>query len=356
MKKIVKILLTVVIVAGLVTAAGFVMMNNKKKNDEKTAVVAQTNSAVAVRVSKVEKIPLNLDFTANGKFAPGQELNFSAETAGRVISVLVDEGSVVRKGQTLAVIKTENLSVDVQTAKDAYQTALKDKQRYENAFKTGGVTQQQVDQAELALINAEAKVKQANIRVADANIRASINGIVNKRMIEPGSVLAAGTQLFEIVDVSTLTLDVAVTEAQVASLKVGDAVAVKVSVLPGQEFKGKVKFIAPKADASLNFPVKIEIANNNAKSLKAGMYGMAQFSFPQQQPVILIPRGAFVGSVSNNQVFVADANNKVQLRTVISGRIAGEQVEVVSGLQEGEQVVVSGQINLADGSTIAIIK
>lgn len=356
MKKIVKILLTVVIVASLVAVAGFVMTNNKKKNDEKTAVVAQTNSAIAVKVNKVEKVPLSLDFLANGKFAPGQELNFSAETAGRVISVLVDEGSYVSKGQTLAVIKTENLSVDVQTAKDAYQNALKDKQRYENAFKTGGVTQQQVDQAELALTNAEAKVKQANIRVSDANIRASINGIVNKRMIEPGSVLAPGTQLFEIVDVSTLTLDVAVTEAQVANLKTGDAVVVKASVLPDQEFKGKVKFIAPKADASLNFPVKIEITNNTAKSLKAGMYGMAQFSFPQQQPVILIPRSAFVGSVSNNQVFVADANNKVQLRTVVSGRIAGEQVEVVSGLQEGEQVVISGQINLADGSTIAIIK
>lgn len=356
MKKIGKILLAVVIVAALVVAAGFVISNNKKKNEEKTAIVAQTNSAIAVRVSKVEKTPLSLDFLANGKFAPGQELNFSAETAGRVISVLVDEGSYVRKGQTLATIKTENLSVDVQTAKEAYQNALKDKQRYENAFKTGGVTQQQVDQAELSLLNAEARVKQANIKIGDANIRASINGIVNKRMIEPGSVLAPGTQLFEIVDVSTLTLDVAVTEAQVASLKVGDAVAVKASVLPDQEFKGKVQFIAPKADASLNFPIKIQITNNTAKSLKAGMYGIAQFSFPAQQAVILVPRSAFVGSVSNNQIFVADANNKVQLRSVVSGRIVGDEVEVISGLTEGEQVVTSGQINLTDGSTIAIIK
>ncbi len=356
MKKIGKILLAVVIVAALVVVAGFVISNNKKKNEEKTAIVAQTNSAIAVRVATVEKTPLNFDFNANGKFAPGQELNFSAETAGRVISVLVDEGSYVRKGQTLAVIKTENLSVDVQTAKEAYQNALKDKQRYENAFKTGGVTQQQVDQAALSLLNAEARVKQANIKVNDANIRASINGIVNKRMIEPGSVLAPGTQLFEIVDVSTLTLDVAVTEAQVANLKLGDAIVVKASVLPDQEFKGKVQFIAPKADASLNFPVKIEITNNNAKSIKAGMYGIAQFSFAQQQPVIMIPRSAFVGSVSNNQVFVADVNNKVQLRNVVAGRIIGEQVEVLSGLQEGEQVVTSGQINLADGSTIAIIK
>ncbi len=356
MKKIVKILLTVVIVGALIAVAGFVMTNNKKKNEEKTAVVAQTNSAIAVKVSKVEKLPLSLDFLANGKFAPGQELNFAAETAGRVINVLVDEGSYVRKGQTLATIKTENLSVDVQTAKEAYQNALKDKQRYENAFKTGGVTQQQVDQAALSLLNAEARVKQANIKIGDANIRASINGIVNKRMIEPGSVLAPGTQLFEIVDVSTLTLDVAVTEAQVANLKVGDAVAVKASVLPDQEFKGKVQFIAPKADASLNFPIKIQITNNTAKSLKAGMYGIAQFTFPQQQAVILIPRSAFVGSVSNNQVFVADANNKVQLRSVVSGRIVGEQVEVISGLTEGEQVVTSGQINLADGSTVTIIK
>lgn len=261
----------------------------------------------------------------------------------------------MRKGQTLAIIKTENLAVDVQVAREAYANALRDKERYENAYKTGGVTQQQVDQAALTLKNAAARIQQANIKVADANLRASINGVVNKRLIEPGSVLAAGTKLFEIVDVSKLTLDIAVSEAQVANLKVGDTVAVTASVLPGKQFRGKIIFIAAKADESLNFPVKIEVANNNGSALKAGMYGSASFVFPQQAPAILIPRSAFVGGVASNEVFVSKAG-KAELRKVVPGRILGEQVEIVQGLTAGEEVIVTGQINLMNGSVISIIK
>ena len=355
MKKFTKILISVLAITGTFVIIGAVLANNKEKNESKTAIVAETNNSVAVKTDSVKMLPMDISFSANGKFSPSQELEFSSETAGRVIKVLVDEGSHVSKGQTLAIIKTENLSVDVQTAKEAYANALKDKQRYENAYSTGGVTKQQVDQAELNLKNAAARVQQASIKVSDANLRASINGVINKRMIEPGSVLAAGTKLFEIVDVSKLTLDIAVSEAQVASLKAGDVVSINTSVLPGENFTGKISFIAAKADESLNFPVKIEVANKKGNSIKAGMYGTANFEFPQQAPAILIPRSSFVGGVSSNQVFVAQ-NGKAELRKVVSGRILGDKIEIPEGLIEGEQVIVTGQINLMNGAGISIIK
>ncbi|RYE09483.1 MAG: efflux RND transporter periplasmic adaptor subunit, partial [Sphingobacteriales bacterium] len=202
--------------------------------------------------------------------------------------VLVDEGSYVRRGQTLAIIKTDVLNIDLETAQAGYQNALKDKQRYENAFKTGGVTQQQLDQAKLALENAAARVGQARIRVSDANIRSSINGIVNKRYIEPGAVVNPGTQLFELVDVSKLKLQITVNETQVASLKTGTKVDVKASVFPDETFTGTVRFIAPMADASLNFPVEVELSSNPGNKIKAGMYGTALFNFGTTAPVITL--------------------------------------------------------------------
>ena len=81
---------------------------------------------------------------------------------------------------------------------------------------------------------------------------------MNKKYIEPGSVLGAGTQLFDIVNVSKLKLKVNVNENQVAGLRVGNTINVKASVYPDASFSGKISFIAPKADASLNFPVEIE--------------------------------------------------------------------------------------------------
>lgn len=356
-KKIIRIVITSVITIGVFVLIGSVLANNKKKNAAQTAVVAQTTSGdVAVRVSPVQKQSIELDFSANGNFAPAQQMNFAAENSGRVVRVLVDEGSYVRRGQTLAIIKTDLLNIDLETAQAAYQNALRDKQRYENAFQTGGVTQQQLDQAKLQLENAEARVRQARVRVGDANIKSSINGIVNKRYIEPGAVVNPGTQLFELVDVSKLKLAITINETQVANLKVGHKVDVKASVFPDKNFGGTISFIAPKADASLNFPVEIEIASNPGNQLKAGMYGTAVFSFGNAAPVITIPRSAFVGSVSTNQVFVVENGKTARLRNMIAGRVLGDKVEVLQGLKEGETIITSGQINLADGSKISPIK
>lgn len=351
-----RIVLTIAIIIGAVALIGWVLTNNKKKNQEKVSVVAQSNSDVAVKVSPVQKLVLESDFAANGNFEPAAQMEFAAESAGRVVRVLVDEGSRVRKGQTLAIIDAGVVNVDLESAQANLQNAQRDLQRYENAFKTGGVTQQQLDQARLAVQNAQARVSQSRIRVGDANVRATINGVVNKRYIEPGAYVAPGTRMFELVDVSKLKLSVTVNETQVAHLKVGDKVQVKASVFPDKTYNGRVNFIAAKADASLNFPVEIEIAANPGNQLRAGMYGTALFEFPQQAPAIVVPRTAFAGSVSSNQVFVVEGGNTARIRKVVAGRILGDQVEIMGGLNEGETVITSGQINLVDGSKVSALK
>ena len=353
MKKVIYIVAILAVLAG----GYFILMKNKEKNESESAVVSQKNSAVAVRTAVVKNEIPNMEYEANGTFEPSQQLEFPAENNGRVVRVLVDEGDVVRKGQVLAVIKGDQLSVELTNAQAAYNTAVTDRQRYENAFQTGGVTKQQVDQAKLGVANAKARLDQARLSIGDASIKSSINGIVNKRNIEPGSVVSPGTILFELVNVSTLKLRVTVTEQQVATLKPGSEVAVKASVFPDKEFKGKITFIAPKADESLNFPVEIEITNNTNNQIKAAMYATAIFGRGEKsgKPVLTVPRNAFIGGVGNNQVFVVN-NDTAKLTKVTSGRIFGEEVEVLAGLNEGDVVITSGQINLQDGTKVSVIK
>lgn len=355
MKKNKNLLLTVLVVIAALGCIGFVLNKNKASNEEKTKIAAATNASVVVRTDTVKHRQLDMDFVANGNFAPLQDLTFSAEKAGRVVSVLVKEGSRVSIGQVLATIRVEQLSNDLENAKANYQNALQEKERFENAYKTGGVTQQQVAQQKLNLDNAAAKVRQASINIGDASIRSSINGIVNKKYIEPGSVLAPGASMFDIVNVSRLKLKVTVSEARVAGLKTGDPIQVTASVYPDQKYEGKVTFIAAKADNSLNFPVEIEIDNAKGNELKAGMYGTALFPTDHASELMVISRNAFVGSVSSNQVFVMDQQATARLRTVTSGRIVGDQVEILSGLKDGDIVIVSGQINLKDGAKVAAI-
>jgi membrane fusion protein (multidrug efflux system) len=354
MKKVIYILAGV----GVIALGAFILTKNKEKNDAETAVVSQKSNSVAVKAATVKNEKPNTEYIANGTFEAAQQLEFPAENNGRVIKVLVDEGDAVRVGQVLAVIKGDQLSIELQNTQAAYQTAVADNQRYENAFKSGGVTKQQLDQAKLSLANAKARYDQAKVNFGDASIKSSINGIVNKRNIEPGSVVSPGTVLFELVNVSTLKLRVTVTEQQVASLKLGTQIPVSVSVYPDKEFSGKITFIAPKADESLNFPVDIEITNNTNNQIKAGMYGSAKFGSNKtsnQPSVLTIPRIAFIGGVGNSQVFVVN-DSIAKLVKITAGRIFGEEVEVLGGLKEGDVVVTSGQINLQDGTKVSVIK
>ncbi|HQV35337.1 MAG TPA: efflux RND transporter periplasmic adaptor subunit [Flavobacterium sp.] len=354
MKKTLLIIITIVASLALV---GYVLTKNKAANKAKTDIVAEKNAAVSVKVAQVKTENVSLDFVANGNFAPTQELNFSAEKSGKVISVLVDEGDYVKVGQTLVIVRSDVINVNAQTAKAAYENAKSDYARYENAFQTGGVTKQQLDQAKLQLTNAQSNLTQANINVGDTKVKAPIKGFINKRYIEPGSILTGmpATQMFEIVDVSKLKLKVTVNESQVASLKIGNTVDVTSSVFPDKVAKGKIIFIAPKADESLNFPVEIEITNSANSDIKAGMYGTATFATSQKQDLKVVPRNAFVGSVSSNQIFVVE-NGVAKLKKVTAGRILGDQVEIINGLSDGETVIVTGQINLQDGNAVEIIK
>ena len=103
-------------------------------------------------------------------------------------------------------------------------------------------------------------------------------------------------------------------------------------------------------------PVEIEIANTQSNELKAGMYGTAVFAANQKKESLkIVPRNAFVGSVSSNEVFVVE-NNIAKFKKVTAGRILGDKVEILDGLNDGDIVVVTGQINLQDGNTVEIIK
>jgi RND family efflux transporter, MFP subunit len=353
-----KKLLYIVIGIAVIALIAFILMNNKKENEAKTAIVAEKNAAVSVKIDTVKTEEVSLDFISNGNFEPTQELKFSAEKSGKVVKVLAKEGDYVTVGQTLAIVRSDVLNVDAQTANATYQNAVTDYNRYENAFKTGGVTKQQLDQAKLAMVNAKSQLTQANINVGDTRIKAPISGFINKKYIEPGSMLtgAPATELFDIVNVSKLKLKVTVNESQVASLKVGTTINVSASVYPDKTFSGKITFIASKADESLNFPVEIEIANNASNDLKAGMYGTAEFASKQQkQSLMIVPRNAFVGSVSSNQIFVIE-NGAAKLKTVTAGRILGDKVEILKGLSDGEHVIITGQINLQNGSKVEVIK
>lgn len=349
-----KFIIPSAIIIAVLAGIFFILNKNKAKNEAQTAIVAQSNAAVAVRAAEAVYKELNTQYITNGIFSPKQEVKIAAETNGKVVKVLVEEGARVGAGQTLAIIEGDKQDVSVSNAQAVYSNAKAELARYENAYATGGVTKQQLDQVKLKLENAKNNLQSARIEATDVYIKASFAGIVNKRFIEPGSYVNPGKELFEIVDVSTLKLSVNVDEKNIGEIKTGQQVIVESSVHPDEQWTGIVTFIAPKADANLNFPVELEIKNNANHDLKAGMYGVAKFGGNETDHVFVVPRNAFVGNVSSNKIFAAQ-EGKAILKEVVAGRNFGDYIEVISGIDKGELVITTGQINLLNETPIKII-
>ncbi len=350
MKKVV----TVILIVGTVAFVAYKLYSNKEKNAQEVAIVAQKNNEVAVKAHTVGKENVSDLFTANGTFVAEQDLNVAAEMGGQVVKIYVKEGQNVTAGQALAQIKADATNVGLDQAKAVLDNAQNEVKRFESAYATGGVTQQQLDQVRLQLKNAQANYNSAQINSGYTVVRSKISGIVSSKQVEEGAFVGAGTPLFNVVNINNLKLQVNVDENQVLHIKEGENAKVITSV-GGNTIDGKVTFVAPKSNGALKFPVEITVSNKS-KDLKAGMYATAQFSSDSKGDVevITVPRTAFVGSVSQNKIFKI-VNGKAELVTVKSGRNFGDKVEILEGLSQGDQIVTSGQINLDNGTAVKAI-
>lgn len=351
MKRIITIFITLL-------AIGFVaykLYSNKEKNAKEVAIVAEKNAQVAVRSIRVGTEKISDLLTSNGTFEAVQDLNVSSEIGGQVVKIFVKEGDWVTAGQILAQTKADQPSVQFENAKSVLENAKNEVKRFESAYQTGGVTAQQLEMIRLQLKNAQANYNNASIISGNTAVRSKISGIVSSKNVEEGTMVAAGTPLFNIVNINELKFRTTIDETRVAKLKLGDLVKISPSALNDQ-IDGKITFIAPKSDGAMKFPVEILVSNKDNK-LKAGMYATAHFSSNNGENVssVVVPRTAFVGSVSQNKIFKI-VDGKAQLVNVKSGRNFGDKVAIESGLSEGDEIVISGQINLDNGTPVKVIQ
>ncbi|NJY61417.1 efflux RND transporter periplasmic adaptor subunit [Salinimicrobium sp. CDJ15-81-2] len=351
MKK--KSIITIVALIAVAAIFFLILQNNKSNNEAELSIVAQENTEIAVRTAPAQRESISGQFTVNGTFQPQTRANISAEMGGQVVAIYVEEGDEVKAGQVIAKLSGDKINVNLNNAKANLDNAISTLERYEAAYKTGGVTAVQLDQARLQVQNARAQFDSASLSSGDTNVRSKVSGIVNEKMVELGMVVGPGTPIIEVVDISSLKLRVEVDEAVVSRLQVGDTVQVVPSVTK-DTISGKITFIAPASNGALKFPVEITV-DNSQRTRRAGMYATAVFNESGMDNVLTIPREAFVGSVSDNRVFVLE-NGIAKLKQIQTGINYGNKVEVTAGLNEGDIVVTSGQINLTDNTPVKILK
>jgi RND family efflux transporter MFP subunit len=321
-----------------------------------------------------------------GGLEPAVKLDLTFGVPGRVRAIgtrrdgaSLHEGDEVTKGQILAQLDDADLkrqaasawlasssaAGEIDAANAAAVQADADLERVKKLASSGTISASEVEKAETANKTARARVdairaqhsaKLEQYAIArrvegDARLSSPIDGVIARRMIDPGENVGGATIAFTVIDTRQMKLVFAVPDARISAVKLGQLVPVHTDALPGTPFVGRVATIHPVADPALRtFAVELSIDNADGK-LRAGMVASAALG----EGALLVPLASIVrapnGAVA---VFVVDGR-RAALRPVTLGDLVGNDVEVAAGVKDGERVVTDGAALLHDGEDVEVL-
>ena len=331
--------------------------------------------AVAVTAAPVVLGTFQNTIDVVGSLAPKFSADVKSEVTATVVDVYVTEWVPVRKGDRLARFDTTEVEAGIAAlkaieaqARVAESRAKREYERAQQLQKYGLITPQAFDDAKSAVEAAEAataasaaQIKTGQARLAKSLLLAPMDGVVAFRGVNVGDRvenMGGNMPLFRIVNSRILDLTVAVPSTRLADVKVGQAMEFTADALPGRTFTGKVMFINPEIDvASRSAKVVAEVVNQDG-ALKGGMFAKGRIVVSNREGVLQVPRESLQNWNLDQQtaeVWVVKGE-QVEKRTVGTGASSDGIVEVVSGVQAGEQVVTRGGFNIRTGDRVAIAK
>ncbi len=264
----------------------------------------------------------------------------AAESLTRM-QTLFDSGAVSK-----AQLDAARLQYDV--ARAQYESA----QQQQSVVQTGA-RPEELEMARAQVIQAQAATTFARLQAANATITSPMSGTVTARSVEPGSLASPGMPLMTVAQVDTVYVVLDVSETDLSRVKVGQIVTVRADAYPDTTFRGLVREIGQAADSrTRTFKVKVGV-ENRGHELKPGMFARAEITAGLRENALVIPRDAVVTENGRTVVFVV-ADGKARARQIELGMVSGPVVEVRSGLEAGESVVVAGQTDLTDGDAVTV--
>ncbi|MBE0651501.1 MAG: efflux RND transporter periplasmic adaptor subunit [Bacteroidales bacterium] len=352
-----KVLRTVIIsVIALAILGGvfFQLRKNKRDMNYDMTIASRKVGAVPVKAEKAHMSTIDFTITTNGVLEANHQLTVVSETQGKITHLYKHLGDYVQKGEVIAKVEDETIRAAEMVAEANVQQHERDIKRYERLSAGDAITKHDLEEAKIGLEKAKADFIKAKKALDNTSITAPISGVINQKFVTEGQFLAGGMQVCEIVDNHQLKIHVKVDGDNIYNVQKGEEVQVVVPVFPDRTFHGVVTAIAVKADKTMNFDVEITLDNTQKIPLKSGLY--AEVNFPvKSKECLVIPKESIVGSMVKPQVFVIE-NNKAVLKDIVTGLSNNHNVQVISGIKEGDQVIYSGQLNLSGNEEVKVIQ
>jgi multidrug efflux system membrane fusion protein len=323
------------------------------------AETAQVQEAVAVRTAPVAREWVTRAVEATGTLHSKDEIDLSFKMPGVIARVLVAEGQLVRRGQTLATLDLREINAQVMAARSAVTKAERDLARAEALYADSVATLAQVQDARTGAEVARSGLQGAAFNRRYAAIVAPADGVVLRKLANDGELVSPGAAVLVLGSSERgQVLRVGVADRDAVRLKVGDAATVRFDAFPGEEFAGSVREVAPAADPRTG-TYQVEVAvQPGGRALASGLVGRVEIRPAAGTEMALVPiQSILEADGSEATVYTLSADGKKARRVPVSvAFIQGERVALSGGLDGVAAVVTDGAAYLGDGAAVKVVE
>ena len=310
-------------------------------------------TAVPVEVVEILPGPISAFIETNGTLEAEREVDIVARTGGPLVALNTEEGVQVRAGEVLAQIDELEARAQVEISRVALQDAETAYERAKASLENAIVSQEVYDQAYSAFESAKAQLAGNEIQLGYTRITAPFDGLIIQRAVKFGETVTAGQQLFRISDFDPLLCVIGVPERDLARLSIGQPAILQVEAFPDEQFRGRVLRISPVVDAATG-TIRVTLEVNRQGRLSPGMFAGVRLVTDVREEALIMPKRALSLESLADSVFVVE-DGAAYRRNVTLGYEEDDRVEVTSGLDRGDRVIVVGQDGLTDATPVQIL-
>lgn len=293
--------------------------------------------------------------SVSGNIEGNKTVRLGFMVAGKVNQITVDEGQNVNSGQLVATLDPTNYSIAKEIADVQVGEASDQYNRSKILHDRKSVSESDFKKIEYSLQGAKAQQKLQGKNLSDTKLFAPLGGILLQKLAEPGEIVATGTPILVVSDISKVKVNAYIPENQLSQIKIGQEASVYIGALD-ETFTGKVAEVGGIADAVTRaFTIKIEVQNPKLV-IRPGM--IAEISLPSSKEIktISVPATAILRTPDGQSfVFIVDKEKGQSFqRNVSLGSINADRIEIISGVSAGEILITGGQQKLTNGTKVSI--
>lgn len=326
-----------------------------QKNAEKDRARQAAAEAVPVEVATVTKGPISAFLSFNSTLETESVVDLYPQINGQVEALYVEEGQMVKEGEPLLKIEDRELRVDVAESNGNFEHLKRGFARTQDLYKRNLINKQDFETQSYQLEQARLRLERATIRLSHATIRAPFAGVVSARETQVGARVGTGSKLFSLVKLDEIVARVFVPGRYLPVVAEKQPAIVTSEFLPGRTFQSWVKRISPVIDPkSGTFKVTLGVRGDKPSELPPGMFVAVRVIIDTRENAVLLPKRAVVYEGGERYVFLLE-NDRAMKRKLAAGYEDPQNIEAVSGIPVGAEVIVLGHNGLKEGARVRVV-